>query len=493
MPFLNPFPNRFLSAADCIGRKLMRPSFFFADSVACCFIVPSPDPVHPILRCLQRLLLSPLLFSAFIICLSSAILGFSIWFLTSFTRVQNFSFSYRPNKEFPAPEYKKKYTFATSNTCLLLETYARVDNVVGNKHRARGIGKSIVDSQQRVLLSQMSKMKTNGREWELSKPLQTPIEDQNGSNMCDNEMTFNHDISTKFPLVDVWLFQETFDSACYDLLIEELHRVYPYIVYDATHDSLRNNMYFNNSGLMVASRYPVTDAKFSHFTNSIGACRLSSQGCLNVKVLLGESTEGERVVGYINNTHLQPYKGNTSVQREQLDCLQMWCKEFRENTHKSNERIAFDILAGDFNFDNMSPADRSEFSHPVFQEYRDVCRVRPGLDHTWAVGTEHRYTPFHDTQIATPAGLKEALEDPDMRQYYFHDADNEAPLTEMRRAMPSVGEGRDIPNPVGGKRRIDNLLYRNGDGNTIEEFLCVTQLAGLTDHIPLSMTLRSSS
>ena len=87
MPFLNPFPNRFLSAADSLGRKLIRPSFFFADSLACCFIVPIPDPVHPILRCFQRLLLTPLLFSAFIICLPSAILGFSIWLLTSFTRV----------------------------------------------------------------------------------------------------------------------------------------------------------------------------------------------------------------------------------------------------------------------------------------------------------------------------------------------------------------------------------------------------------------------
>ena len=40
----------------------------------------------------------------------------------------------------------------------------------------------------------------------------------------------------------------------------------------------------------------------------------------------------------------------------QLDEIQLWTKNFKENNYNfKNEHIAFDIITGDFNLDNISP------------------------------------------------------------------------------------------------------------------------------------------
>ncbi len=50
--------------------------------------------------------------------------------------------------------------------------------------------------------------------------------------------------------------------------------------------------------------------------------------------------------------------------------------------------MAFDILGGDFNLDNMCPMDKDEWTHPVFTKYVDVCRKQPGEDHQFTVGMD---------------------------------------------------------------------------------------------------------
>ena len=38
-----------------------------------------------------------------------------------------------------------------------------------------------------------------------------------------------------------------------------------------------------------------------------------------------------------------------------MDDIHKWTREFRKRTHKPQEKVAFDVLGGDFNFDNISP------------------------------------------------------------------------------------------------------------------------------------------
>ena len=76
-----------------------------------------------------------------------------------------------------------------------------------------------------------------------------------------------------------------------------------------------------------------------------------------------------------------------------------------------------------------------------------------------------RHRPFHDELVSTPEGLKQALEDPLLRQHYILDADIQTANLDMATDMPRRDKhGNPILNPVGGKRRIDLLLYRHGDG-----------------------------
>ena len=45
-----------------------------------------------------------------------------------------------------------------------------------------------------------------------------------------------------------------------------------------------------------------------------------------------------------------------------------------------NAMVHFDekAIAGDFNHDNMSPADSAYGHRPLFKEFTDVCMVKPG-------------------------------------------------------------------------------------------------------------------
>lgn len=91
--------------------------------------------------------------------------------------------------------------------------------------------------------------------------------------------------------------------------------------------------------------------------------------------------EGEKkMIGFFNCTHLHAPEGKTPccpaaspvagsenpslslshsgdgvIRCEQLDLLTRWIGEFRAARTQQDESVAFDVLCGDFNFDNCSP------------------------------------------------------------------------------------------------------------------------------------------
>ncbi|XP_071957718.1 sphingomyelin phosphodiesterase 3-like isoform X2 [Antedon mediterranea] len=304
---------------------------------------------------------------------------------------------------------------------------------------------------------------------------------------------FEHSLSINFPPeMDFLCLQEVFDTCASKHLVRGLQVWFSHIVTDAGICSWSANKFMLSSGLLIASRYPVIDAEFKNFTGKEKEDKAICKGLLMAKVHIGTTSEGQRLVGYISTTQLQ------STQDHETRSLQMteimsWLETFRNTVEDEDERIVLDVLTGNFNFDNMSPKDITDFNHPLFSVYQDPCRQMPGLDHSWTVGTVLKSSKLHDREASTPEGLQRILEDVQLRGKYVEDL--EVFLTSASGGTPSTL--KDCQRFKGnGRRRVDLILYNNDNAyyqQMCEEFHFVTQLTSLTDHIPLSMVFSSGT
>ncbi|NWY01779.1 NSMA2 phosphodiesterase, partial [Nothoprocta ornata] len=309
--------------------------------------------------------------------------------------------------------------------------------------------------------------------------------------------TFDHEISAFFPAnLDFLCLQEVFDKRAAEKLKEQLHHYFEYIVYDVGVYSCHGccSFKFVNSGLLFASRYPVMDAAYHCYPNGRGTDSLASKGALFLKVQVGSTPQDQRIVGYVSCTHLQALAGDTTVRCEQLDMLQDWLSEFRKSTSSSStanpeELVAFDVICGDLNFDNCSSEDKLEQQHSLFTHYKDPCRIGPGEDKPWAIGTLLDPEGLYDEEVCTPDNLQKALESEEGRKGYL--------VYPTSKNHGSSQKGRKA-SLKGNGRRIDYMLYTE-EGLylewkvEVEEFSFITQLAGLTDHLPVAMRLMVST
>uniref|UniRef100_A0A672JEE0 Sphingomyelin phosphodiesterase 3 n=1 Tax=Salarias fasciatus TaxID=181472 RepID=A0A672JEE0_SALFA len=292
--------------------------------------------------------------------------------------------------------------------------------------------------------------------------------------------TFDHEISAFFPAnLDFLALQEVFDHGATTRLRGQLHRYFPYVLSDVGRYGWKgccSRFKFLNSGLILASRYPILDARYECYPNGRGEDALAAKGALFAKVHVGTSHQEQRVVGYLTCTHLHAIEGDSSVRCEQLDLLLQWGAEFRQSSSQPPEGekvledlVAFDVILGDLNFDNCSSEDKLEQQHALFTQYKDPCRLGPGEDKPWALVMENE------------EGRKEYL--------VFPPSKSQCPASSQK--------GRKIPLKGNG-RRIDYILYSDEGLQQdwkleLEEFSFVTQLAGLTDHLSVAMRLAVST
>lgn len=99
----------------------------------------------------------------------------------------------------------------------------------------------------------------------------------------------DHEISAFFPAnLDFLCLQEVFDKRAAEKLKEQLHYYFEYILYDVGIYSCHGccGFKFLNSGLMIASRYPILDATYHCYPNGRGIDALAAKGALFVKVSL---------------------------------------------------------------------------------------------------------------------------------------------------------------------------------------------------------------
>uniref|UniRef100_A0A672Z2B1 Sphingomyelin phosphodiesterase 3 n=1 Tax=Sphaeramia orbicularis TaxID=375764 RepID=A0A672Z2B1_9TELE len=328
----------------------------------------------------------------------------------------------------------------------------------------------------------------------LSHVPRTSIFKRPGRKRRHGDETFDHEISAFFPAnLDFLALQEVFDHGSTTRLRHQLHRYFPYVLSDVGQygwKSCCSSFKFLNSGLMLASRYPILDARFECYPNGRGEDALAAKGrCSPRSVHVGTSHQEQRVVGYITCTHLHAIEGDAAVRCEQLDLLLQWGAEFRQASSRQPEGekvfedlVAFDVVLGDLNFDNCSSGtdDKLEQQHALFTQYKDPCRLGPGEDKPWALGN-YTTTQLHNDTMTL------VMENEEGRKEYlvFPPSKSQCPGSSQK--------GRKIPLKGNG-RRIDYILYSDEGLNQdwkldIEEFSFVTQLAGLTDHLSVAMRL----
>jgi len=189
---------------------------------------------------------------------------------------------------------------------------------------------------------------------------------------------------------------------------------------------------------------------------------------------------------------MQVYQEDPSVRTRQFHDIEHWTKEYRRTTLKSGEKISFDVVGGDFNFDVTSPVDKVDWEHSIFTTYYDVCREGPGKNKPFACGTDVRQPTMYEPHVITPAGLKAALEDPSLRRRHILDGDVEVYTVASVWIMPPIdpSTGNIVVTPRGGKRRVDYIMTFAGDSVKTTAANFVTQLASLTDHIPFNITIQ---
>ncbi|XP_039972673.1 sphingomyelin phosphodiesterase 5 isoform X2 [Xiphias gladius] len=526
---VSPFPNGFVAGLHAVGWAFILPCFWFLDRL---IAVSKSTTLEQTERLEQECYLHPLkvffgsiiFFILFLTTAPLAFLGFLLW--APLQACRRPFYYHRQTPSSPEKEThrgfelvgKASFVFATANLCLLPDSLARFNNLGHTQHRATAIGQRIVQGvcrpHIRIFVDSPSSCGTLSPSTSIlstvhsstygatDRQAQHPHSNQQGrsghrsaprpllSQGLRQQDDVPWEVSSLFPAnVDIMCLEEVFDKRAAQTLTQALSPMFGHILYDigvyACQPPCRCSSFkFFNSGLFLASRFPVLEAQYHCFPNSRGEDALASKGLLSAKVLIGQNQKQKKVVGYFNCTHLHAPEGEGDIRCEQLNMVTKWIGDFQAANRQPDEDVVFDVLCGDFNFDNCSPDDTLEQNHCLFEEYRDPCRAAPGKEKPWVIGTLLEQPTLYEDDVNTPENLQRTLEREELRKQYI--------------SRPVPAEGSPLVYPETGQpwvgRRIDYILYRESSISEhcrieIEEVTFITQLAGLTDHIPVGLRL----
>ena len=376
------------------------------------------------------LLVGPLLLTISLLLLPFALLGWVLWVLVN-TLIPSRSFSILSfgNSSWLSSQTQTDFTFASMNVLLGSELVNKFNNLDSTFARLGKISTAILEQTQEILSNLMEEGKCEGKE----------------------QAVFTH-----FPHVDFICFQELFDRAHGLAMARRLRSEYPYFVLDVAEHKLSSNFCMLSSGLGIASRFPVLEAKFVTFTAKRGW-----QWCIGYGVLVCKVDLGGGRVGILANLHNVAYQGSEQLIAEALKQVEETMEEFREEVVKPNETLLWEVIGGDFNCDNLSPGDQACAEHSIFRNFEDPAAIKPGKDAVWSVGTELRQLTLHTTEMRNPAAFREILVDDVRRRHYVLDADVKEQTFDLMTSEPSTDEkGEVVAEEWGGMRRIDKLLFR---------------------------------
>lgn len=268
---------------------LIRPYLLCLTALGRPFLPVTPELQNPWRLRFQKILGVPLLCIFLAICFVPMLCGFCLRNILHNVR-RPYCLSVKvPLNSSNTSTSKSVFTVATANLCLLPELMARYNNLNRTWQRAKEIGQRIVIDQTYYTGMMEKKLKQSGKHIKKSDKSRCQTmskEHQSKGDNSDSSVDLNIDIITHFPRTDFLCLQETFDRDYTKGLISEIHKVYPYIVYDVGYCGARRNLYGLNSGLMFASQYQILDVRFEPFSKKCGFCRITGKGLLMVKVVI---------------------------------------------------------------------------------------------------------------------------------------------------------------------------------------------------------------
>ncbi|XP_013923593.1 PREDICTED: sphingomyelin phosphodiesterase 3 isoform X2 [Thamnophis sirtalis] len=498
----SPYSSRVLGGLDTTARALLFPGYWLASQVLalqrCTGEKPGCAP-----HWLEVAVRGPLLVLLLLLYSPVSLLALLLWLPLQAAR-RPFAYQHTPGRAPPEdwalPGPARTLGLLSANVCLLPEGLAKFSNLWRTQWRARHIGQSLARAAQRSTPHGPSAAPNGlpiphgllGPPASVLSPLRGDvalplIEVVGAVGAVAGVSSSPREISVCFPPnLDILCLQEVFDPRASAQLCRFLGPRFEHIIYDVGTYGLQgcSALKLLNSGLFLASRYPLLAVEFQCYPNAAGEDALSAKGLLCVQVQLA-ACQGRRVVGYLNCTHLQATEADGPIRYEQLSHSLHWAQLFQDRHAQPGDVVAFDIFCGDLNFDSCSPGDAMEQGHEIFSHYTDPCRLGPRQDKPWAIGTLLNSVYIYDEAVATPENLKRTLENPEERRKYL--------------AGPLQPHGSANFSATGSEgRRIDYILYRQHSGlehlkTTVEKVFFFTQLATCSDHLPVGLQLRVSS
>lgn len=299
-----------------------------------------------------------------------------------------------------------------------------------------------------------------------------------------------------FPQIDVLCLQGVFNFKAQLNMSRLLHQSFSHVLCDVAINSWKTNRFQTASGLIVASRYPISDACFKCFPVSEGSETFMCKGALMVKLDIGTSSEGKKLIGFVTNTHFQEGYGLAGVRARQLSSLHQWRYDFLEAATAEGELAVFDVVCGNLSFDNVSTADKECWTHDFVRNFDDPWSLSPGKDKDWAIGTKFIKSEIHHKDVNTPEGLQDVLSDSEQVGNFIESAEIEGEDEGEEQGHTSAAKAQKKSGVA--KRRVNYILLAKQESDAayethVTEVNYITKLTGLTAYSPVSCSMIAAS
>ena len=259
---------------DLLSFILTYPWITIASLTMATYLTLKPDQRSLKTKILNYFVYGPLLATLCFILIPFAILGYCLWvFICVLFESNNYALvSFCKPDEI---QTQNCFSFGTMNVLLGQEILSKLNNCSFVYDRLKKIAAQIVKQGDSVLF--------------------------NMENV--DQMLKKNSVLSRFPKMDFICFQEVTDRFFALALVSMLRKHYAHFLFDIGENTLKTNMYLANSGLMIASKYPIVKVKFHPFTKKKGWQRAVSFGIVICKLDLGNGN-----VGILGNLHTMAFQ-----------------------------------------------------------------------------------------------------------------------------------------------------------------------------------------
>ncbi|KAK4805812.1 hypothetical protein QYF61_000418 [Mycteria americana] len=411
----SPFPNRALAALDRLAEGLLAPSFWAANRLLDLRQTTAERQRQRQSRCGRcrgrtGQALAGLAYAALLLLsLPLATLGLLLWLPVQAAR-RPFAYQYTAGTAPAEPwdlRQRRTFTFVSANLCLLPSGLAKFSNLGQTPQRAAYVARHLAPAPPDppgawAGLVEPRDGEADGYGGTLRTPRQPPGSVAVEVPAAEAAEPAPAALSERFPAdADFVCLQEVFDAGAAACLRRRLGAAFPHVLSEVGARGLRGGRpKLLDSGLLLASRYPVLAARYHGFPNGAREDALAAKGLLAVQVsgtpargcrrlppaLRAEGAASPRCCWarrggggswatsaaptsrrpQVRATALPPEGGSrrrrggagrgadAAVREAQLTLGLRWLQLFREAQEERGDAVAFDVLCGDLNFDNCS-------------------------------------------------------------------------------------------------------------------------------------------